>query len=847
MLESEGFAAKTSVDAPYDEGSVPNAASVSVAASPRVISNNNSSATAVPVHMASSKQFIDPLATEITSSVITVEVEAPLRQEPYLQHQNSERASEGLSKPAASDPNALDSSVPQSATANLKPANRNASILSAFICRRAPKAEVSVLKKREDLEIGEDCGGEKDVGSNNGEEDSDEASPDSAKEFLDHWSHFRPLKTMRRGCPYHMLSVKEKLQILEYLVDELLAMEEFSAEFSRRHELTARFPYPYGPLPSKEEMENLENEDECGICGKEGDLLCCDGCEQSYHKKCLGLGIRDGVDPGTWFCTECDLKDPACFGPLRVGRKSALDWFSLTDLDEATKASGGTHADHREITGKALAETFQKASCVANKLIVVHGFVFEWNSSRDVNASQLLDSTALQTMLKAIGPAYCTRWPLSQVPLDASKLFENPLVTNKSFFFQSAERYDPCVYNSMYRMAPHPSIFRKVKDAHFLDYETRCAAVPTAGMSLALNFVMTNDRALAENLRSSKLLFDPYKAITAFLLKLEAHLLKASLLGEFWKADRTSEENDSWSGKVQGCASVRRLSLLLIELLDDIHPVAFLSGWFDRVSAKIESVSINKRSAKSAVIIPANFNASDESLRRHWEHAPMSAIPQLIAKSSASVRDWIRVTRPDLASGNVRKGKRKHCGGKFDQTRWQKDAKVALTGSIEPKRYEQNGNSDDLQGGGGGGEALDAASKSTPIEILARVCPRVIAQARERLLDFETELSMHGLPKKSIWPVAGRKLFDPPGTLPKPVVRYLARNGGGVAAPFVTYSSLYEVGQVSFCHIFRKRVMMCHSYEEFVVLLRTLEAFLDHEVSLHWISASDSDPLMARN
>eukprot|EP00771_Trimastix_marina_P001799 gnl/Trimastix_PCT/2900.p1 GENE.gnl/Trimastix_PCT/2900~~gnl/Trimastix_PCT/2900.p1 ORF type:complete len:675 (+),score=206.08 gnl/Trimastix_PCT/2900:1340-3364(+) len=62
----------------------------------------------------------------------------------------------------------------------------------------------------------------------------------------------------------------------------------------------------------------------CFICGKGGDLLCCDGpCLHSFHLRCLGLDNNPEDDP--WFCEECQMKR-ACGlfdgNPVRTRRES---------------------------------------------------------------------------------------------------------------------------------------------------------------------------------------------------------------------------------------------------------------------------------------------------------------------------------------------------------------------------------------------------------------------------------------------------------------------------------------------------------------------------------------------
>lgn len=44
------------------------------------------------------------------------------------------------------------------------------------------------------------------------------------------------------------------------------------------------------------------NEDLCGICDEDGDLICCDACPKAYHLQCVML---HSVPEGDWFCHDC--------------------------------------------------------------------------------------------------------------------------------------------------------------------------------------------------------------------------------------------------------------------------------------------------------------------------------------------------------------------------------------------------------------------------------------------------------------------------------------------------------------------------------------------------------------
>ena len=51
------------------------------------------------------------------------------------------------------------------------------------------------------------------------------------------------------------------------------------------------------------------NADECGVCGKGGNLLCCDGCPRSYHGNCCDPKVDVKALSAThedWFCMKCE-------------------------------------------------------------------------------------------------------------------------------------------------------------------------------------------------------------------------------------------------------------------------------------------------------------------------------------------------------------------------------------------------------------------------------------------------------------------------------------------------------------------------------------------------------------
>uniref|UniRef100_A0A7S4IQS3 PHD-type domain-containing protein n=2 Tax=Odontella aurita TaxID=265563 RepID=A0A7S4IQS3_9STRA len=144
--------------------------------------------------------------------------------------------------------------------------------------------------------------------------------------------HLRVIAPMRRGVPHHLLPLESKLAMLEYLLDELLNTGPVLSDLAKRKRVTDCYRDKYGPLPTPRELDDLNNVDDCTVCGREGDLLCCDGCTGSYHRKCVDINANQELGEGAWLCPECSTADSGKFGSLKGGRKPTLDWIHLEDL-----------------------------------------------------------------------------------------------------------------------------------------------------------------------------------------------------------------------------------------------------------------------------------------------------------------------------------------------------------------------------------------------------------------------------------------------------------------------------------------------------------------------------------
>ncbi|KAL4892287.1 hypothetical protein BDV59DRAFT_55497 [Aspergillus ambiguus] len=63
------------------------------------------------------------------------------------------------------------------------------------------------------------------------------------------------------------------------------------------------------PTIESDEDSDQENNDYCRECNGSGQLLCCDGCIESFHFSCLKPPLDPANPPeGDWFCPRCEIK-----------------------------------------------------------------------------------------------------------------------------------------------------------------------------------------------------------------------------------------------------------------------------------------------------------------------------------------------------------------------------------------------------------------------------------------------------------------------------------------------------------------------------------------------------------
>eukprot|EP00980_Cylindrotheca_fusiformis_P012564 scaffold3084_cov144-Cylindrotheca_fusiformis.AAC.12 len=695
----------------------------------------------------------------------------------------------------------------------------------------------------------------------------------TARHKVCNWPQFEPLKMLRSGVPYHRLSIAHKLDMLEFLIDELLNLGPIAEEFATRQAVSETSPFLYGVLPTKSEFDNLTNEDECGVCGLEGELLCCDGCICSFHRACIDMSPAETLPDGEWLCPECKVVDPSKFGSLRGGRKSSVDWFHVGEVANVLKAhedvsnvlefkeemtadlqvgTGSTLSNqveslaHSHVSLKSLPlaspepielanvseqnvhssqpEVFRtqpnglpingvvgklpisnqarskseiqavsryganvqappplerkgpspcytngaspgfistiersnspeetlavskvatqatpgncegrdgstnagrsavgyeatpvlppsSSGTIANNVIgessllknqqasstrdsmlphkeqsslddyssidanaaipkslktnssnldknlalnefeflIVHGFAFCRKHSQPCSRPYTtMTEQQLCTCLKGIGELR-NAWPFVQIPTGES--YDGRHFLSVRDYFRAFEAFNPSFYVNKYRKAPVPIVFKagggkEMPSLMLASYESECNSSATYKLSETLLRDMAFDKQLADSLKSERSLFNPYALVTGYMLKLDATLRKACLLNEFWESGKVRAAHEVWSSNVMKCRSVSKLSKLLLKLVDQMHPRAFLDGWFHNTQLKKAETLVG--SERYYEQLPENWNAKKELRKRRWERTPSTMILSLCAKEDCPLEFFVQGIRPEI-------------------------------------------------------------------------------------------------------------------------------------------------------------------------------------------------------
>lgn len=127
---------------------------------------------------------------------------------------------------------------------------------------------------------------------------------------------------------YYKLPIPAKVEILQYLCDDVIETESFKLELNKRILATDRQTdldrnmkfessrkrkstvdvASTSCITGEDAEEPADwNSDECCLCKMDGNLICCDGCPAAFHSRCVGV-VSSMLPEGDWYCPECVIE-----------------------------------------------------------------------------------------------------------------------------------------------------------------------------------------------------------------------------------------------------------------------------------------------------------------------------------------------------------------------------------------------------------------------------------------------------------------------------------------------------------------------------------------------------------
>ena len=605
-----------------------------------------------------------------------------------------------------------------------------------------------------------------------------------------------------------------------YLLDEVLDIDFFRIEMDARMEKSMEFD-KYEELPTGEELSDQKDDKSCSICSSTGKLVRCNSCASSFREGCADIPVLHDPDDKErqWRCPECDIIDGSLVGSLNSGRKCSLDWFTLNDISCQLDPT---------LVGPDNKMMFDRI-----EFLVVHGFVFlrSLDSRKCIKLSSLLAGEALfdeegnppmpltqfeiYQLLQRLGPDVCERWPFSQIPFDAQRIwpqYAGRCVSSKmihNYASSRASAFNPFVYKNKYQGPPMNLVVSHMGKNNVNLLAANEGYINLVGFGIfgvnlePLSRSTANDGVLASIAESNKCNVQ-MEHIRGTLNALAKSLFRSMLLHELWGVKNESNNKDWWHTGIERCESYNGLGILLVRLIDYVNPRAFRDEWYLPPGNSPEDFSMVDKENRVYSGLRVRYTPENEKRRRDWERCSSSDLLGMLAKESKA--------KPKKS---CRKRSRKSTS--ISKLHNQKENEVVFDASEEIPRSNRRGR-----------ESLTRTVAKVNYEETVKNLDGQTVEAIKESMIFRLEGGLNeDFESEDHFTVAGRRIFEPAGSLPMPIVKWLGRNGGGKKAPGIFYTEKFEIGIPSGGALWRNKTLSCTTYAQLAYALQFVQSYFN--------------------
>jgi hypothetical protein len=215
-----------------------------------------------------------------------------------------------------------------------------------------------------------------------------------------------------------------------------------------------------------------------------------------------------------------------------------------------------------------------------------------------------LNDTQVMELVKLLGPGMCVNFPWRQIQFTPQRIFgmeqNNPslqlLIQHQSQArsqrVSKVELYNPMTFANGYRRAPHPPAMNALPGAAGLQLLVSSMNYYPISTPLSISMVdptMEQCRPIDMPYR------DHMQSIRDRMITIEHSLYDACLIDVEWGIDEEIIDLPFWRRKVENAKSVKKLSSLLVELVDACCVRAFHGEWYarDQKSSQLDAKPIN--------------------------------------------------------------------------------------------------------------------------------------------------------------------------------------------------------------------------------------------------------------
>ena len=257
-----------------------------------------------------------------------------------------------------------------------------------------------------------------------------------------------------------------------------------------------------------------------------------------------------------------------------------------------------------------------------------------------------LTARQLKELLKLLGPKTCLALPWLRLPFNPQKLIVGQAAALPSAVVPSSwslqdtstrslmnhyketqqllsshtEEANPTLYSNNYRRAPPVPII-KSHQGQLISSIT----VPDVNMNAYPNKLtnslstMILDVTAERNDNVCVPYFDPIKRVRDKMIAMERSLYGACLLDTQWYVKNDGsirKKNECWRSKIQTATSIKKLSSLLVSLVDASCLRSFVPQWY-----KNDVKDQRDERDETLITVPDGWSPQRESTRRKWERS----------------------------------------------------------------------------------------------------------------------------------------------------------------------------------------------------------------------------------